>query len=434
MDKKDIIKKIEEDEQKGKRQSWAHYGSLVKENPEKVRRWWRTYKNNSDSNYNSNNNTKVTADQKEYTTTELSENKMKSEAVTRKVITSEAEAIEFFKVDLNVWKVIKFKCRSWTTPINGEDYVNTYVALDMERRDESIQDVCDKIKSYLRNNTESKGKSIVNLQSKKRVGVVSCADIHLGAVVKDLIRTPDFNLDILISYLNKVADNVNAHNFSEVHLNLLGDYVESVSGLNHLNTFKSLDSNLVGAKLIKVTSEILSDALISKIHNLKSINMVSGNHDRFTPEKDVDNEGYAGGMICYVLELLHKDINISYHPMLLSKDIDGIRYIMTHGHYLLSKKHALETINKFGNTDNFTTILEGHTHARRQMSSKKIFASKINDIALVEMDDLKYRKIVVPAIFTGNFYSEGLGFSANSGFLITYNNGKGIPNVYDYSL
>ena len=36
-----------------------------------------------------------------------------------------------------------------------------------------------------------------------------------------------------------------------------------------------------------------------------------------------------------------------------------------------------------------------------------------------------------PSFFTGNAFSENLGYVSNSGFLISYNDGEGVPEV-DY--
>ena len=36
--------------------------------------------------------------------------------------------------------------------------------------------------------------------------------------------------------------------------------------------------------------------------------------------------------------------------------------------------------------------------------------------------------------FTGNFFSESLGYTSESGFVITEDNGKGVPNVFYYAV
>jgi hypothetical protein len=42
-----------------------------------------------------------------------------------------------------------------------------------------------------------------------------------------------------------------------------------------------------------------------------------------------------------------------------------------------------------------------------------------------------YRQITLPALFTGNYYSETLGYASRGGAVITMNNGRGVPEVHD---
>src|SRR5690606_1349928 len=124
-----------------------------------------------------------------------------------------------------------------------------------------------------------------------KIGVVTFADFHIGADIKNLLKTKDFNVEILLDYIAKSVAIINSKNYKEVHVNLLGDFFESLSGMNHENTFKSLGQDMWGANVIILANEIIGEHLLSKINNLVAVNIVSGNHDRMTASNKLDNTG-----------------------------------------------------------------------------------------------------------------------------------------------
>ena len=115
-----------------------------------------------------------------------------------------------------------------------------------------------------------------------KVGVVNLADLHLGAYIDGLRNTPAYSIQILINRLEEVAEITNSHGFSEVHVNILGDLIESFSGLNHKNSWKGLSKGMSGAEVIKFTTKVLHEHFLSKIDNLEKVNIIGGNHDRFS--------------------------------------------------------------------------------------------------------------------------------------------------------
>ena len=263
---------------------------------------------------------------------------------------------------------------------------------------------------------------------------VELADFHIGADIRDLTRTSNFNIDILTGYLTNIAEIVNGYVPDQVVINMHGDFVESITGLNHPDSWKSMGNGMFGANVIILASEILGQFLISKINNVVQVNMVSGNHDRISASKAVDGSGEGAKLIAWAIKKDFSDLEVNYNDLILVKDIDGINHIITHGHHGISKKDIAKVVADYGDSKKFNLWTEGHLHTR---SSKKVLKSKLaqyDTIDYVQLDEQNYRKLILPPIFTGNFFSESIGYAGWAGFVITYNNGRGVPIVHDYTL
>jgi predicted phosphodiesterase/ribosomal protein L29 len=246
---------------------------------------------------------------------------------------------------------------------------------------------------------------------------IPIADLHLGARVEHVQNTPNYNPDILEKYLNTIAKQVNDLQAKKVTLIFLGDLIESFTGLNHKNSWKGIEYGYFGSTVVIKTVELLT-RFISKINNVVEIVAVSGNHDRTTSDKGEDTKGEVGELVFYILNMLYKNkINVNYHPDVVSTIIDGINYIITHGHLGESKKSPNQLIVEYGNNKKFNLILEGHLHSR-----------------IVKEDGRKFRFVICPSLFTGNSYSKQLGFSSTPGYLQITNNGNGYPNITDITL
>ena len=282
--------------------------------------------------------------------------------VTEQVITSLDEAIVFSRADMTKWQVKSWTFKSYDTPMKlRKDEVhpsdpksklvkhtptkvtNYAVQVNFIERDQTrdlIQELLDNAPPPIN----------INRSHGKGIGVTALADFHFGAEVKDLLRTKSFNLSILKTYLEEVAEKINKRGYNEVHLCLLGDYFEAISGLNHKNSFKSLSQDGYGRSIIKLASKYLIDHLISRINNLAAVYMVSGNHDRITPDSNVDNMGEAAAILYdYLRFQIPTSVTMKYHPVLLSEEIDGIQYVMTHGHYKLIQKSPEKILFQHGN-------------------------------------------------------------------------------------
>lgn len=357
------------------------------------------------------------------------------EATVTKEIKTLEEALTVSNVDTDIWEVEKWVCNSWgvTSWAKGEaEYRNNYqVKVWLKKKEVTIQEALESVLPIIEAYTPKK---IENSTGNGKVGVATFTDFHFGANVKDLIRTPNFDVSILLDYIHRAVENINSLGYSEVHVNMLGDFFESLSGLNHDNTWKSLGEGMWGANVMIVANEIIGTHLLSKIKNLKSVNIVSGNHDRMTISKTVDNTGEGGKVLWYMLKKDFPNIPVRYHNSVLSVEVDGINYLLTHGDKGYSKKDMGKFIMDYGNTGIYNLVLEGHLHSRIVKRAYKSQRTEYEDIEMVSFDDVNYRKIVCASLFTGNWFSESLGFGSAAGLTVCENNGKGKPNVFDFSL
>lgn len=245
-------------------------------------------------------------------------------------------------------------------------------------------------------------------------GMVFVADIHVGAEVRDLDMTPDFDLDAAKDIMTRAANAVNSYGFEKVHLNILGDIIETFTGLNHLNSWKSVGYGMYGAKVVVAAVELL-EHFFSEINNLYSVNVIAGNHDRSTSNKGEDDRGEIAELICYVLKRVYTGcLEINFNPLVITKVVDDINYIMVHGDKNLIKKDPKDFIFEYGDKNMYNVILSGHLHERA-----------------VKKDTSKYRWIQCPSIFTGNWYSEKNNWHSYPGVTVCCNAGENLPRVVD---
>lgn len=245
--------------------------------------------------------------------------------------------------------------------------------------------------------------------------VLHIADLHFGAYVDSLVKTKPYSIDILAKLLSQTKDIVNSYKSKEVTINIVGDLIESFTGLNHINSWKGLQKGMIGANVVKLCVQVLHEYLLKDIINLKSIKIVAGNHDRLTSNKAEDTDGGVADLIAWGLQML--GYNVEFHPYVISFEVDNVNYVSHHGDKSFSKKKTKEIIWDYGKQGLYNVSISGHLHS---------FG--------VRDDSVDHRAIVCPSLFTGNAYSEHLGFTSNSGILITQNNGLGLPNQFNYTL
>lgn len=265
-------------------------------------------------------------------------------------------------------------------------------------------------------------------QNNNKVGVVKIADLHLGSYVDNLIRTKNFSIDILANKLSEAVKDINDRNYSLVHVHVLGDLIESFTGLSHKNTWKGLDKAMVGAEAVKLVVKILHDNFLSKIVNLGEVKVVAGNHDRVTSDNKEDVQGGAASLVCWGLELM--GYSVEFNPLVITHTVGNICHILTHGHHSLSKKSTKQICWDYGVQNKYNLICEGHLHSIIQ----KLNINQRESYQTIKDDAVDHRRMNCPSFFTGNFFSESLGYTSESGFVITEDNGKGVPNVFYYAV
>lgn len=242
-------------------------------------------------------------------------------------------------------------------------------------------------------------------------------DIHFGAENALDKKLPIYNVELTTAYLNKISQLVNQAKASEVHIFFGGDQIESFTGLNHMDSWKGVQKGYHGANLVIECYKSLV-TFISQIANVTKIYAVPGNHDRASDRKEVDGEGFIARIIFELVSQAFKnEIDVIYDDRLVSQSIDGINYIMSHGHLKLTDINPAELILEYGVPGQYNILVSGHWHERR-----------------IKKDSKNFRQIVCPSLFPGNNYSVNLGYSTQPGFITVENNGDGKPIVIDYSL
>lgn len=346
-----------------------------------------------------------------------------------------ADALAYSKVDLETWEVERHIFNSWEVTMKnnaGEPVkqVNVQVKVWFKKRvDAGIdwQQVFSKVRAHAK---PTKTKKVPG----NGVAVVGTADFHFGAYVDDLLRSDKFNIQVLVDYLEQSAAIINARCYKEVHLALLGDFIESFTGLNHRNSWKGLGKGMYGINSIILCFEVLMESFVQRINNVSGIYLVSGNHDRVTSEKENDAKGEVAELLAYLFNKQLPDTKVVYHPMVVSETIDGIQYVMTHGHLPFAQKELSKVLFDHGKQGIYNVLMQGHLHSRQVKKSVRRKQYQYDNVQVVQLDEAQYRAIILPPMFTGNFYSESLGFSSTAGFAIMENNGKGRPHYHDYTL
>jgi predicted phosphodiesterase len=345
------------------------------------------------------------------------------------------DALSYSKVDMSVWEVDRHVFNQWEVTMKGADKspikrMNVQVKVWFKKRRGHDIDF-DKVLKEL---SKATSKATVPFTGGNGVGVVAASDFHFGAEIDDLIRSGKFNVKVLSRYLSNSADIINQKGYKEVHLALLGDFIESFTGLNHVNSWKGIGIDMFGMNAVILCYEILMQAFISKINNLKGVYVVSGNHDRVTSNNKEDQKGEAGQMIAYLIKEKLEGVNVEYHPMVITKVIDGICYLWTHGHLGFSQKETSKILFDYGKQGYYNVLMQGHKHSRAVKKTIKRMQYQWEDVHVIQLDEVDYRFVTVAPMFTGNFFSESLGFSSSAGITIVENNGNDKIHYFDYCI
>jgi len=246
-------------------------------------------------------------------------------------------------------------------------------------------------------------------------------------MIEGLVKTRDFNTQILKDGLLTSVEDFNNIRFAKRHVHIQGDLIESFTGLNHINSWHSMDSKMIGATVIKLCTKLLDEAL-SKINNLDTVKIIGGNHDRISKDNKEDVKGGAAEIIAYCLELL--GYNVEFHPYVISHEVQGINHIILHGDKVVSSKTSEELVSLYGAQGKYNFITEAHLHK----AMEKLTAKQRSKYQVIQDDKLMLRRLTLKPFFTGNYYSETLGYNTNAGYSILWANHKGLPKMLDNTI
>ena len=248
-------------------------------------------------------------------------------------------------------------------------------------------------------------------------GVSVIADLHVGAWVNNMKLTPNFNIDILKTRLELTSKLINSSYNKENYIFIQGDLVEGITGLNHKNQWKQME--LYGADVLIAAFELLRFFLL-KIKNLKGVYIVGGNHDRLTSDNTEDTEASGAKLISYFLSKEFPSIDFEFSDTVITRTIDKINYVATHGHLGLSKKNIESLLLNYAPKNNYYNVaISAHLHTKNRTVG--LTDTIINDSA-------SYSGYIAPPLFTGNDYSEKGGWTSTAGFM-EFQNVFNMPKV-----
>ena len=261
---------------------------------------------------------------------------------------------------------------------------------------------------------------IITIQRAKQKSSKECiavlADLHMGARVEEMRLTPEFNPEKLKARLDDIADQINERGCSDVDAMILGDIIESFTGTNHKGMWKEIEYGYIGAKVIKEAVTAIENFAM-RVINLRSMTILAGNHDRYSPDWKEDRKGEIAEIIAWALQKsMGSAVKINFAFDFAPVQIGKLAVIGMHGHKKGPKDVRQAVIDsKLDNADNYV-IVSGHLHSRH-----------------VKEDTYKYRWIVSPSVFSGNSYSEDNGFTAQPGFLFIEEK-DGLPIITDVTI
>lgn len=274
---------------------------------------------------------------------------------------------------------------------------------------------------------EAKAETIVqytapNIILQREEVIAALTDLHTGAFVMGLDGMPDFNLSVLKKRLLEAAYFINSLRAKRVKLALLGDYIESFTGMNHPNSWQGIQSGQIGADVVETAYELIL-SFAEQIVNLVEIDGVGGNHDRSSKSNKEDTKAeIAGILFCFIKRhFRNTPIEVKYNNDTVSTTLgSSLNAILQHGHNGNARGPVGNTLWEHGIKGRFNFILQGHLHSRQV---------KPND------DGADYRRIVCPSIFTGNDYSKKAGYSPSlAGVIAIEEDNRKLPYVHDKAL
>lgn len=231
--------------------------------------------------------------------------------------------------------------------------------------------------------------------------VIAFGDLHLGLVSDGLDE------DVIRERIDQIAEVFTSRAFSEVKVVILGDLIESFTGMTKGDTWQNLSVIGYGADIILTAVDVLAQ-LIAKISAYcpkVEVYAIPGNHDRMTNNKDEDPIGQIGMLIYKLAEKATPGVDWRIAPICQSFEHNETEFIVMHGDKAMSKLSGAEIAMKYGKTDRFKVILRGHYHHRQILE-----------------DTTDYRYITIPSIVGETPFSKRLGAASRPGFVMFLGN------------
>lgn len=335
-------------------------------------------------------------------------------------IDSLEKALAHFEVDSNDWNVDRYTCNSWEAMTKNGKETLYQVKVQLSPKQQLFDYA--QIKDELRRTTDG---FQVYCTPGNNTSVLVLSDFHIGAQVDAIGNTPRFTSANIVARLQEVATSINKRKYDSVHVFLLGDFIESFTGVNHESSWKHLERNGHGVDVLIAAYTILRRFLTS-LYNVEQVCIVSGNHDRVSQKMSGDEYGSVAGLLAFMLKE-NTTLHIEHNPLILGTEVDGIYYLLSHNHYNLVKGDLGKAFWEYGKQGIYNVLLGGHWHARKGKRVYRVIDEKL-------IDQANYRQISVAPLFTGNFYSESNGWNSSPGYTVIENNGRGKPNVFEYVL
>lgn len=335
-------------------------------------------------------------------------------------IQSLEDALRHFKVDCSKWEVERYTCNSWDAQTKAGTVTLYQVKLQLKRKVTEVD---------LTHTLQRLNETLDGFQVRSKPGsgtaVLALSDFHIGANITSIGNTPNFDVKAVVGRLQQVATALNDMEYDEVYVCMLGDFIESFTGLNHESTWHDLDKGGFGVNVV-ITAYTIIRRFLTSLDNVAGVYIVSGNHDRVTKKMEGDPHGSVAGLLSFMLRE-NTPLDIRFNPLILGAEIDSIYYLLTHNHYNMAKGDIGKVFWEHGQQGMYNVMLGGHWHSRK---GTRIY-TKVDE---KQVDQANYRQIAVAPLFTGNFYSESNGWNSTPGYTVITNNGQGKPNVFEYVL
>lgn len=333
------------------------------------------------------------------------------------IISSESERVKTLdelldetEVDLKEFNVERYITNKWDQHSVDKGLVELYQVKAWMKRKYIEKPDPRWLDEWMNKSSHLIDKEVYSYQTPSSTKPLICAlaDLHTGGFSEGDKLIPDYNVDEVRSRLHYIAEVLNSYK-RPIHIKLLGDLIESFTGKNHSNTWKQIEKH--GMEVALVVFDILKEFIL-KLDHFESIDIIGGNHDRISSHWAEDKQGQVAYLIEGMLQRWIDGIASEFSPILLSKQHDGINYIITHGDKKITKKNASELVLKYGVQGIYNVLFHAHAHEEKVVKNTR---------------ELRVHQI--PPICVPNKYAVENGYDGASGFVLAEANKFGRVDI-----